>query len=85
MACGKPVIATSIQGYASVLTHGDEGLLVPPRDEKSLANALLSLLHDKSLRLQMGKRGTAKAEKYSWPNVARQIMDYYNSLLNNCA
>jgi phosphatidylinositol alpha-mannosyltransferase len=85
MACGKPVIATSILGYASVLTHGDEGLLVPPRDEKSLANALLSLLHDKSLRLQMGKRGITKAEKYSWTNVARLIMDYYNSLLNNCA
>jgi phosphatidylinositol alpha-mannosyltransferase len=82
MACGKPVVATHIDGYASVLAHGDEGLLVPPRDEESLAHALLSLLNDKSLRNQMGVEGRAKTEKYSWANVARQVMDYYNSLLS---
>lgn len=85
MACGKPVVATNIQGYAGVLAHGEEGLLVPPRDEESLAHALLSLLNDKSLRLQMGAKGRTKAEKYSWPNIARQIMDYYDSLLSSCA
>jgi phosphatidylinositol alpha-mannosyltransferase len=82
MACGKPVVATSIGGYASVLAHGEEGLLVPPRDEKSLAHALLSLLEDKSLRQQMGAKGRIKAEKYSWTNVAHQVMEYYTSLLN---
>jgi phosphatidylinositol alpha-mannosyltransferase len=85
MACGKPVVATSIQGYASVLAHGEEGLLVPPRDEEFLADALLSLLHDKSLRLQMGNKGLIKADKYSWPNVTREVMNYYNSLLNSYA
>jgi phosphatidylinositol alpha-mannosyltransferase len=85
MACGKPVVATSIQGYASVLNNGEEGLLVPPQDKDSLAKALLTLLHDKSLRLQMGSKGIVEAEKYSWPNVARQVMDYYNSLLSSCA
>jgi len=83
MACGKPVVATNIQGYASVLANGEEGLLVPPRDEKSLANALLSLLNDKNLRLKMGAKGRTKAEKYSWPNISRQVMDFYNSLLNS--
>ena len=82
MACGKPVVATNIQGYASVLAHGEEGLLVPPKDEEALAQALLSLLNDKSLRLRMGNKGKIKAEKYSWPNVTRQVMDYYNSLLS---
>jgi len=85
MACGKPVVATNIQGYASVLANGEEGLLVPPRDEKSLADALLSLLNDKNLRLKMGAKGRTKAEKYSWPNISQQVMDYYNSLLNSCA
>ncbi len=85
MACGKPVVATNIQGYASVLANGEEGLLVPPRDAKSLAHALLSLLNDKNLRLKMGAKGRIKAEKYSWPNISRQVMDYYNSLLNSHA
>jgi len=85
MACGKPVIATNIQGYASVLDDGEEGLLVPPKDVESLAQALLSLLYDKPLRLQMGDKGKIKADKYSWQNVARQVTDYYNSLLSSCA
>lgn len=85
MACGKPVVATNIAGYASLLAHGEEGLLVPPRDEKSLAHALLSLLDNKSLRQQMGAKGRIKAEKYSWANVARQVMDYYTTLLNGSA
>lgn len=82
MASGKPVVATDIEGYASVLTHGEEGLLVPPRDEEALAQALLSLLNDKSLRHQMGTKGRINAEKYSWANVAQQVMDYYTSLLS---
>ena len=82
MACGKPAVATDIGGYASVVTHGEDGLLVPPRDEKSLARALLSLLDDKSLRHRMGANGRIKAEEYSWANVARQVMDYYASLLS---
>jgi phosphatidylinositol alpha-mannosyltransferase len=83
MACGKPVVATNIQGYASVLANGDEGLLVPPRDEESLADALLSLLHNKPLRLSMGNKGLVKAEKYSWQNITRQVVNYYKVLLGS--
>ena len=83
MACGKPVVATNIQGYASVLADGEEGLLVRPRDEESLADALLSLLHNKSLRLQMGNKGVIKAEKYGWLNITRQLINYYNLLLSS--
>jgi len=82
MACAKPVIATDIEGYASVVAHSEDGLLVPPRDDKSLARALLSLLDDRTLRRQMGAKGRSKAEKYSWANVARQVMDQYVSLLS---
>ncbi len=82
MACGKPVVATNIEGYASVLTNNEEGLLVPPKDEKSLANALLKLLDQKQLRLSMGNKGLFKAEKYSWQNITGQVLNYYNLLLS---
>ncbi|HEX7365425.1 MAG TPA: glycosyltransferase family 4 protein [Dehalococcoidia bacterium] len=81
MACGKPVVATNIDGYASVLADGEEGLLVPPRDEDALAEALLKLVQNKSLRSSMGGKGLTKAEKYSWPNITRQVVNYYNLLL----
>lgn len=53
---GKPVVASNIEGYASLLTDGVEGLLVPPKDEDRLAQALISLMSDESLRQQMGAR-----------------------------
>lgn len=80
MAAAKPVVASHINGYAAVMSHGVEGLLVPPKDEPALANAIIHLLSDKSLRQEMGSRGRQKAEEYNWPNVARRVMEYYDSL-----
>ena len=81
MACGKPVVASNIEGFASILEHNKEGLLVPPGDVNALAQSLSTLLENRSLREQMGTKGKAKAEKYSWVNITQQVMDYYHSLL----
>jgi phosphatidylinositol alpha-mannosyltransferase len=77
MAVGKPVIASNVEGYASLITRGVEGLLVPPRDGETLARALLSLIGDEPLRQQMGAMGRLKAQDYSWENIARRVLDYY--------
>ena len=81
MAAGKPVIASQIAGYSQLVTSGEEGLLVPPKDEAALAKALGSLLDNQSLRREMGARGKQKAERYGWKNVARQTMDYYSQTI----
>ncbi len=82
MAVGKPVIASSIEGYANVVTDGAEGLLVPPKDDKALAQALISLMTDESLRQQMGVGGRAKALEYSWEHVAQRVLNYYIRILS---
>jgi phosphatidylinositol alpha-mannosyltransferase len=82
MAVGTPVVASNIAGYASVMTHGSEGFLVPPRDEDALAETLSLLLKDESLRQQMGARGRLKAEEHSWPLIAQLVMDYYLRILD---
>jgi len=82
MAIGKPIVASNIDGYARLITPGAEGLLVPPRDEKMLAQALVSLLTNESLRQEMGARGILKAKDYDWKVLAQRIADYYNSILN---
>lgn len=82
MSCGRPVIASNIEGYASILTHNEQGLLVPSKDVNLLAQAIISLAEDPSRREKMGEKGKANAEKYSWGNICKQIMDYYKSLLN---
>jgi phosphatidyl-myo-inositol alpha-mannosyltransferase len=81
MACGKPVVASNIDGYASVLRDTIDGLMFPPGDEGLLAQALLKLLHDASLRKAMGERGMLNAENYSWPKVARQVLDLYEDIM----
>ncbi|MBA7694148.1 Phosphatidyl-myo-inositol mannosyltransferase [subsurface metagenome] len=82
MAVGKPILATNIDGYATVVTHGAEGFLVPPKDSEKLAEALISLLSNKSLRQQMGDRGRTKAQDYSWEHIAQRVMDYYMRILS---
>jgi len=81
MAMGKPIVASNIDGYASVVTDGVEGLLVPPKDEKALSQALISLMNDESLRQQMGAKGKVKALDYSWQQVAQRVYNYYLKVL----
>jgi phosphatidylinositol alpha-mannosyltransferase len=83
MATGRPIVATDIPGYAGLISHGVEGLLVKPQDEKALASALTSLLHDKSMRERMGEKGKLKSKDYSWEVVARKVMEYYQMLLQS--
>ena len=84
MALGKPIVATDIDGYASVVTHGDEGLLMPPKDSRELARALILVMRDETLRQQMGARGVIKARKYSWEQIAQKVFEYYVRVLSEC-
>ncbi len=81
MAIGKPIIASNVEGYASLITHGVEGYLVPPKDEKGLARSLISLLRDESLRREMGAKGQLKAREYTWEDIAQRLLDYYADVL----
>ncbi|MEE9284325.1 MAG: glycosyltransferase family 4 protein [Dehalococcoidia bacterium] len=81
MAAGKPVIASDIPGYASVVTDGAEGLLVEPKNHQALASAMVQLIDNPDLRRSMGHRGRAHAQDYGWDQVAGRIMSYYQRLL----
>ena len=60
---------------------GASGLLVEPKDEHALAASLVELINSPQMRQEMGQRGRAHAEAYSWPRVAGQVLDYYERLL----
>ena len=81
MATGRPIVATDIEGFASVVTNGEEGLLVPPMTVQPLANAILTLLKDKEKRLQMGQKGIITARKYSWEDVSKRVLGYYGKII----
>ncbi len=80
MSAGVPVVASNIDGYASVITHDADGLLVRPGDSMVLADALTSLVNDPARRAALAAAGRLKVEAYSWPRVAQQVLSYYERL-----
>ena len=84
MAASKPIVATNISGYASVISREVDGLLVNPKDIKTLAGALDLLINDKELRERLGTEGRKKAVQFTWDKVARRVMDYYEETLDKC-
>ena len=60
---GLPVIATKVQGIPDVVIDGKTGILVPPKDAKSIAFALLKLLRDKELARAMGNAGRERVKE----------------------
>ncbi len=77
MAVGTPVVASNIPGYAGVVSHGKDGLLVPPQDYVELARTIQQLLRDRPLRQKMGAAGRAKASQYSWEIIAQKVLEVY--------
>jgi glycosyltransferase involved in cell wall biosynthesis len=57
MACSRPVVATRAGGIPEAVVDGTTGLLVPPRDEAALADALIRVLKDEALRQRLGQAG----------------------------
>jgi starch synthase len=66
---GKPVVATTVGGLPAQVEDGKTGYLVPPRDERALAEAIVRLLQDRDLRRQMGANGKQKVTAESSPNI----------------
>ena len=82
MAAGLPVVASNIDGYASVITHGVDGLLVRPKDTMALADALTTLIRDSALRERLAARGRLRVDEFSWPRIGQQVESYYERLLD---
>jgi phosphatidylinositol alpha-mannosyltransferase len=81
MSAGKPVVASDIEGFRGVMTHGEQGLLVPKKDSNAMAEALGMLARDPELRRKLGGDGNRLAEEYRWEVVAGRVEAYYNTCL----
>jgi glycosyltransferase involved in cell wall biosynthesis len=60
-ACGLPLITTDVPGCREVITHGVEGLLIPPRDGAALAAAIDALASNPQLRRDQGAAARRRA------------------------
>lgn len=82
MACGKPVIATAVEGTVELVRHGETGLLVPKEDGAALAEAMNRLAADERLRKSMGEAGRKRvAEQFSVTGQIAQFEALFDRLL----
>jgi glycosyltransferase involved in cell wall biosynthesis len=81
-SCGRAVITTDVPGCRHVILPDQTGLLVPVRDSKSLAEAIIKLVDDAELRKRMGTNGRKLAEeKFADTHIAKSYMNSYQSLI----
>jgi phosphatidylinositol alpha-mannosyltransferase len=80
MAAGRPVVASNIAGFRTVIRHGQDGVLVPPSNHEELAWALCYLLGNEAERQRLAHAARARADEYSWERVGARIEAYYEEL-----
>jgi glycosyltransferase involved in cell wall biosynthesis len=86
LAAGLPAVATDVPGVTEVLTDGETGLVVPPKDAGALARALRELLDDPALRRRFAQAGRRRvAEDFGWEKVVATTMALYERLLQEVA
>ena len=64
-----------------MVSDGEQGLLVEPKNPGAIADAVLRLLANPELRANMRRAGQEKARAYDWPRVATEVLDYYFEVL----
>jgi glycosyltransferase involved in cell wall biosynthesis len=83
MATALPVIATSVGAIKEVVSDGETGMIVPPKDPNAIALAIRRLLCDKRLCRQMGLSGRLKVlRKFGLEQCTRAHVNAFRSAIN---
>jgi len=78
MACGRPIVATEAGGIPEIVEDGVNGRLVPPRDARALARAIVDALKDEPLRRRMGAAGLARVhERFTVERMVDETASVY--------
>lgn len=81
-ASAKPVVAFNVGGVREFVMQNETGLLVE-QDSSKLAEAILELLNDKSLRIRMGMLGRKfVCERFSWNICVEKMLEIYKFVCN---
>ena len=81
MACKVPVVCTDIGGVKDFAFHEKTALLVPPKDPKAMASAILKLIRDKKLRKTLRENAYMHIRQFDWDKSARRLEEILTSEL----
>ena len=80
-ACGRAVITTNVPGCRDAVKHNLTGILIPVRNSKALAGAIIYLLKNKVKLRQMGKKALLYAkENFEIQNIVYKNLQIYSEL-----
>jgi glycogen synthase len=77
MASGRPVVSTTTGGIVDMIVDGKNGLLVPPRGEHELAEAMARLLNDAGLRVHLAAGAQERVQQFTASAVAERLEGVY--------
>lgn len=82
LASKRAVVATNVGAVSKLVESGKTGILVPPRDVKSLATAIGDMIKDPHLREEMGRNGHARVQnEYSSEVMTERYLEIYRGVL----
>jgi len=82
MACGVPVVTSTVGGLVDTVVDGITGAHVPPRDAERLGAVLRALRDDPAARRRLGRAGAERARaRYDWSRIAAESVDVYCAIV----
>ena len=83
MASGLPIITTNVGGIPEIIEDEMNGYLVCPKDHDQLADRIITLLQNDSLRQSISYNNLKKARSFSWNNVSEKVEKAYKRVINS--
>ncbi|HEY9732115.1 MAG TPA: glycosyltransferase family 4 protein [Drouetiella sp.] len=83
MRAGKPTIATNTGGPPEFIHEEVNGMLVPPRDDQALFDAMARLCADDKLRNKLGKNAAVQVKAFDWQKITDQYVGLYENILKH--
>ena len=80
LAMGKPIVATDADGLVDVLTHERDALIVPKRNPRALADAIVRMMDDPSLRARLAGNARVTGQEYDIAAFVRKMEQLYDLL-----
>ena len=80
IACGTPVICSSISVYKEILQ--DNAIFVPPKKPLLLSNEIIKLIKDEEKQSMMVEKAQKFVKRYTWDSVGKKLEEIYENFLD---
>jgi glycosyltransferase involved in cell wall biosynthesis len=78
MQCGTPVVTSNATSLPEVI--GDAGIMIDPKDEDTLCEAMNTLHNSEELRNNYSKKGLERSKQFSWERCANEYVEIFKKI-----